>query len=874
MPARRLLRGLVAAYVVALGASWIWRQTHPAELRPRPGERVVTLAAVQGDRQLPQRPVRMIVTDTGSAGASTALPVLLIQGSPGSKGEVAPLAGLLAADRRALAPDLPGFGHSTRSIPDYSFRAHAHYLLAALDSLRLARVHLVGFSMGGGVAITMADLAPARVASLTLLSAIGAQEYELLGDYHLNRALHGIQLAALWLLRETVPHFGALDRTFFGVEYARNFYDSDQRPLRAALTRYQGPALIIQGQRDVLVNPAVAREHHRIVPQSELVMFDDRRADHFMTFTRPADVAAPIAAFLARVDQGEALTRADAPADRVAAAARPFNPATLPRAAGLTLLVLLMLIAAATLVSEDLACIATGLMVGRGTLGFGAGTLACFVGIVAGDLALYAAGRYLGRRAVGRAPFRWVLSEARLHRSSVWFSRHGPWIALVTRFVPGTRLPTYVAAGVLKTRALAFLGVFLVAAALWTPLLVGASALFGIRVVGAFTSYQQWALPTVLALAAGLFLVLKLLVPLASWRGRRLLLSRWRRLTRWEFWPQWAFYPPVVLYILWLALRYRSLTIWTASNPAIPGGGFVGESKAAILEGLNQAPDRVARWILLPAGATTAARLEQVRAFVAETGIGFPVVLKPDVGERGSGVAIVPDEAGLRNYLETTPGAVLAQEYVPGVEFGVFYYRMPGEPTGQILAITDKRFPTVTGDGRRTLETLILADDRAVCMAAFFLEQHARRLEEVPAAGQVVPLVELGTHARGAAFYDGEWVRTPELERAIDGLSRLYDGFWFGRYDLRAPTADAIRAGTGFKVIELNGSGAEATNIYDPTNRLGQAYQVLRRQWAIAFEIGARNVAAGARATSLRELLGLLASRRRAIRSHFHFDSR
>lgn len=871
MAVRRLLHGLFAAYVLALGGSWIWRQTPQAELRLRPGERVVRLAAVKGDRQMPERPVRMILIDTAS-GPVTGTPVLLIHGSPGSSGEVAPLTGLLAVERRALAPDLPGFGRSTRSVPDYSFRAHAHYLLAAMDSLRLARVHLVGFSMGGGVAITMADLAPARVASLTLLSAIGAQEYELLGDYHLNRAIHGIQLAALWLLREALPHFGALDRTFLGVEYARNFYDSDQRPLRAALTRYRGPALIVQGQRDALVNPAVAREHHRIVPQSDLVMFDDRGSDHFMTFTRPAVVAAPIAEFLARVDRGEAITRAGAPPDRVAAAAGPFDPTTLPRATGLSLVILLLLIAAATLVSEDLACIATGLMVGRGTLGFGAGTLACFAGIVAGDLALYAAGRYLGRRAVRRAPLRWLLSEPRLDRSSAWFARHGPWIALLTRFAPGTRLPTYVAAGVLKTRALAFLGVFLVAAALWTPLLVGASALFGSRVLAAFTSYQQWALPAVLGLAAGLFLGLTLLMPLASWRGRRLLLSRWRRLTRWEFWPQWAFYPPVVLYILWLAVRYRSLTVWTASNPAIPGGGFVGESKAAILEGLGRAPDRVARWILLPAGPTPIERVDRARTFVAETGIGFPVVVKPDVGERGSGVAIVPDELGLRAYFESARGAVLVQEYVPGVEFGVFYYRMPGEPTGQILAITDKRFPSVTGDGRRTLETLILADDRAVCRAAFFLDQHATRLDEVPAAGQVVPLVQLGTHARGAAFYDGEWVRTPDLERAIDELSRLYDGFWFGRYDLRAPTAAAIRAGVGFKVIELNGSGAEATNIYDPSNRLGQAYRVLRRQWAIAFEIGARNVAAGARATSLPDLLGLLASHGRSVRSHFHFN--
>jgi hypothetical protein len=54
----------------------------------------------------------------------------------------------------------------------------------------------------------------------------------------------------LWVLREGLPHFGLLDRVPLNVEYARNFYDSDQRPLRAILSRYTGPMLIIHGSTD------------------------------------------------------------------------------------------------------------------------------------------------------------------------------------------------------------------------------------------------------------------------------------------------------------------------------------------------------------------------------------------------------------------------------------------------------------------------------------------------------------------------------------------------------------------------------------------------------------------------------------------------
>src|SRR5690242_10095678 len=85
-------------------------------------------------------------------------------------------------------------------------------------------------------------------------------------------------------------------------------------------------------------------------------------------------------------------------------------------------------------------------------------------------------------------------------------------------------------------------------------------------------------------------------------RGRRLLLSSWLRLTRWEFWPPWAFYPPLFVYLGYLSARYRSLTLFTASNPGILASGFVGESKSAILEGLGAASGSVARWRLLDAG--------------------------------------------------------------------------------------------------------------------------------------------------------------------------------------------------------------------------------------------------------------------------------
>lgn len=857
---RRGSRWLLGTYLVLLAVSKVARTLHPAEWKSTEGVRTVTVGAVRHDSVFTD-PVRIAFLELNRSASST---ILLLHGSPGDHREVGELARLLSSDYHVIAPDLPGFGGSSRNLPDYSFRSHGRYVLQLLDSLGIPRAHVLGFSMGGGVALSMVDLAPSRVDGLVMLSAIGAQEYELLGDYTLNHALHGLQLAGLWLLREGVPHMGYLDDSAMGVEYARNFFDSDQRPLRRILAGYAGPLLLIHGEHDPLVAPAAAIEHHRLVPQSELRLLP---GNHFMAFTHPEELATPIAEFLRRVERGTARVRSTADASRLLAAARPFDPASLPPTGGLALLILLALLAAATLVSEDLTCIATGLLIARGTLGFIPGTLACFLGIVCGDLLLFLAGRWLGRAALSRAPLKWFVEPSTIERASDWIRRRGPVLVLTSRFIPGTRLPTYVAAGILRTDAVTFAGYFLLAGALWTPLLVGTAALLGDGFRESFMRLSDLTLPGLILLAFGLFGLVRLAVSLASYRGRRLLLSRWRRLTRWEFWPPWLFYPPVVAYILVLALKHRSATLFTSVNPGIPGGGFAGESKFDILAALGPS-DRIATSGLIPGTLTPELRLDAARRFMAEHALRFPIVLKPDIGERGSGVAVIRSADAMAEYLERSTGDVIVQEFIAGEEFGVFYYRLPGEPAGRIFSITEKRFPSVVGDGRRTLEDLILRDERAVCVAELLLRRHAASLESVPAAGTRVALVELGTHCRGAAFFDGGRLHTGELEREIDRVSQGFDGFWFGRYDLRVPSGAALAEGRDFKVIELNGATAEATSIYDPSNGLLSAYRTLWKQWRLLYEIAERNRGLGHRPASLAHVIGMLRRHRTAIRAH------
>jgi hypothetical protein len=313
----------------------------------------------------------------------------------------------------------------------------------------------------------------------------------------------------------------------------------------------------------------------------------------------------------------------------------------------------------------------------------------------------------------------------------------------------------------------------------------------------------------------------------------------------------------VVGYVLGLAARHRSLTVFTASNPAIPFGGFIGESKFDILRGLG--PAHVARSLFLEGTLPTETKIARVDAFLTILTRQMPVVLKPDQGQRGSGVIVARTRQALEESLARTRVDTIVQEYVSGLEFGVFYVRRPGEAHGRILSITEKRLPSVTGDGRRTIEQLILSDPDTIAMARFHLRQRADRLHEVPAAGQVVGLGDCGSHCRGARFYDAAALLTPALERAIDAIAARFTGFYFGRFDLRVPSRDALARGEQIMILELNGVTSEVTHIYDPAVSLIEAYRALYEQWRLAFEIGAANAARGARVWSIAELAGLVA---------------
>ena len=106
------------------------------------------------------------------------------------------------------------------------------------------------------------------------------------------------------------------------------------------------------------------------------------------------------------------------------------------------------------------------------------------------------------------------------------------------------------------------------------------------------------------------------------------------------------------------------------------------------------------------------------------------------------------------------------------------------------------------------------------------------------------------------------------MEEIFDQISKGFEGFYFGRFDVRTPSVDEFKQGRNFKIIELNGVTSEATHIYDPKCSLLAAYKVLFEQWRLAFEIGGENRARGAKPSSITALVKLMSEYRQAAQSH------
>jgi len=333
-----------------------------------------------------------------------------------------------------------------------------------------------------------------------------------------------------------------------------------------------------------------------------------------------------------------------------------------------------------------------------------------------------------------------------------------------------------------------------------------------------------------------------------NWLRRVLRHPLFIRIFNWEYWSFGMVYSWIFPVWFFLCLRARSLFFFSAANPTIQNGGFLGESKEAIY--------RLMPALLYPATVYFKAGddSQKVLQRLACANLRPPLVGKPDIGGRGRGVKILRTEEDIICYAANTPVDFHIQELISFEhEAGIFYYRYPGEETGRLSGIVGKEFLTVRGDGIHSLRQLIQNTPRALLQMKSLETLYGGQLDAVLTKGEEKLLVPFGNHARGAKFLDHSPKIDEQLTAMIDGICRQIPGFYFGRLDIRYKDWEELKQGKNFSVIEVNGAGSEPTKNYEPKHQIFFAWKEVNRQWVILWRISRLNHREGHQYLSLGE---------------------
>lgn len=315
---------------------------------------------------------------------------------------------------------------------------------------------------------------------------------------------------------------------------------------------------------------------------------------------------------------------------------------------------------------------------------------------------------------------------------------------------------------------------------------------------------------------------------------------------RWEYWNIHLILAPVYLRMLGWCLRHRVTPLGLLkANYALDHGGATFASKYDIQMCFPQR--HFPPTIFLKGSDSVETRTAQIDDFAARH--GYPVILKPDLGRIGYGVTLLHTHTDAENFARAVDADYLVQSYVPGpLEFGVFYVRKGKAP--QLMAINSKEFPSVRGDGRRTVGSLLEDHARLSAFAGLFNRQQFGR---VPAAGEEVPLSVVGSHTLGCVFRDVTDLRTPAMLEATHAAVGI-EGFNYGRLDVRTSSIEAFQRGD-FTVIEVNGVESLATNAFDPSYSYGEGLRCFIEQYRLLVEIAAEHRQAEMEQISLREFV-------------------
>ena len=324
------------------------------------------------------------------------------------------------------------------------------------------------------------------------------------------------------------------------------------------------------------------------------------------------------------------------------------------------------------------------------------------------------------------------------------------------------------------------------------------------------------------------------------------------KLTNWEFWPFNVMYFPIFFYFGFLILKSKSLFFFTASNPGIEFGGMAGESKIKIY---NIIPDKyLPKTKFFSKNNPDIILNKEILDFIKKENINYPFILKPNTGERGTDVKKIENENDVVEYIKSIKKDFILQEYVNyDLELAIFYHRFPNQENGKITSITRKKFLSVVGDGISNIKTLLKNDNRYQLYVEHIEKKYPEKINITPKDGEEFLVEPIGNHCRGTIFLNDNKMINKKLEESFDKICKDIKGFYFGRFDIRCKSYEDLENGKDFKILELNGAGAEPAHIYGPGISLWQAYRSIIYHLNILYKISKINHIKGVKYYSFKE---------------------
>ncbi|MEZ4952655.1 MAG: D-alanine--D-alanine ligase [Saprospiraceae bacterium] len=322
------------------------------------------------------------------------------------------------------------------------------------------------------------------------------------------------------------------------------------------------------------------------------------------------------------------------------------------------------------------------------------------------------------------------------------------------------------------------------------------------------------------------------------------------KLTNWEYWPMYVANFPLLMTWLWFALRARKLFFFSAVNPVIETGGMWGESKYNILKRIPAS--HLPKTIFVKKGQG----FSWIKNKITELNLIYPIIAKPNIGERGTLVVKIKNEEALFNYFNKNKIDFIIQEFISfPVELAVMHHRMPGEKKGAVTSICIKETLKVIGDGQSTVRQLMEQKERAKLQIERFEIESPEILKIVPKPQETLELEPIGNHCRGTMFLNGNHHIDDQLTAAFNEVASQMDDIYYGRFDLKCASIEDLKNGKGFKIMEYNGIGAEPAHIYDPAYPFLKKYRDIFNHWKIIYKIYKIQKKKGVKAMSVKEAI-------------------